>query len=84
MPFDPNANHLISLSVAQKLTANYRAGSPTNPVAHAYGKKQMIQLLEQQDCEGFRIYYGLNDAGGKELVIVGVDENGNDLYEGKI
>jgi hypothetical protein len=82
MPFDPSINHIINLTDASKLTANYRLNSPGQTLAHAFGRRQMLDLLIQNNCEGFRIYYGIDQLGEKQLVIVGVDINGNDLYEG--
>jgi len=82
MPFDPNADNLIQLSDASVFTSNYRTKFPNTVTANAYGKKQMQDLLDQADCEGFRIYNGLSNDGDQVLVIVGVDKSGNDLYEG--
>jgi len=84
MSFDPNANHIISLQDASRLTANFRQTFPSALLAHAYGKRQMQDLINQTDCEGFRIYNGLNGQGAQQLVIVGVDANGDDLFEGII
>lgn len=82
MPFDPSINQIIDLTDASKLTANYRLNSPGQTLGHAFGRRQMLDLLNQNNCEGFRIYYGLNETGEKQLVITGIDINGNDLYEG--
>lgn len=82
MPFNPNANNVISLEEASALTANFRQEFPDSIKANAYGKRDMQVLLAQQDCVGFRIYNGIDEKGDQQLVIVGVDENGNDLYEG--
>jgi hypothetical protein len=82
MPFNPNSNHVISLEEASVLTANFRKKFPDSIKANAYGKRDMQVLLAQQNCVGFRIYNGIDEKGNQQLVIVGVDENGNDLYEG--
>lgn len=82
MPFNPNFDNLISLEDASKLTANFRQAFPSAVKANAYGKRLMQQLLEQENCDGFRIYNGLDDEGSQQLVIVAVDQNGNDLYDG--
>ena len=84
MPFDPNADNLISLETAAQLTAEYRTKFPDDTLAHAFTKVQMQNLLKQANCDGFRIYYGLDGSGNKELVIVAVDRYGNDLYEGML
>jgi hypothetical protein len=82
MPFNPNLDNSISLEDAAKITANFRQAFPTAVIANAYGKRQMQELLEQENCEGFRIYNGIDDEGSQQLIIVGVDASGNDLYEG--
>jgi hypothetical protein len=82
MPFDPNADNKIQLSEASVFTSKYRRKFPDTVKANAYGKRQMLELLNQADCEGFRIYNGLSNDGDQVLVIVGVDIRGNDLYEG--
>ena len=82
MSFDPNANQLISLEDASKLTAAFRKSFPNAIQANAYGKSQMKDLLNQTNCEGFRIYNGLDSQGIQQLVIVAVDANGDDLFRG--
>jgi hypothetical protein len=82
MPFDPNANQLISLENASVLTANFRQKFPDSITANAYNKKQMLLLLNQTNCEGFRVYNGIDALGVQQLVIVGVDANGDDLFRG--
>ena len=82
MPFNPNTDNSISLDDAAVLTANFRQSFPTAVIANAYGKRQMLALLEQADCAGFRIYNGLDGRGAQQLVIVAVDADGNDLYRG--
>lgn len=82
MPFNPNANQLISLRDASILTANFRQANPAATIANAYNKRQMLELLEQENCAGFRVYNGLDDKGDQQLVIVAVDDRGDDLFEG--
>jgi hypothetical protein len=38
-------------------------------------------MLNQPNCVGTRIYYGLKDDGTQCLVLVGVDSDGNDLID---
>lgn len=82
--FTGNEDHDISLSAASAMTKNYRETISTGGViAHYIGKSDLIELLNQTNCVGMRIYYGL-DNGAKELVFVGVNASGNDLYTGKL
>ncbi len=86
MKFTGNEDHSISLSEAAELTANYRETltSAAEAKAEYFGKEALLNLLNQTACVGVRIYYGLDSAGVKKLVLVGVDSDGNDLYEGAL
>jgi hypothetical protein len=52
------------------------------PVDEAFNKQALIDLLKDPKNVGLRIYYGVKAGKRKEfrLIIVGVDEQGNDLY----
>jgi hypothetical protein len=39
------------------------------------------ELLDQEGCMGIRMYYGLDEHGKKELVLVGADADQNDMTE---
>jgi hypothetical protein len=83
MTFTGNEEHEISLTEAAAMTKNYRDTISTGDTIASYiGKSDLQDMLNQAECVGARIYYGLSTTGGKELVLVGVDASGNDLYEG--
>ncbi len=84
MAFTGNEDHSINLTEAAALTKAYRDSIPAGEtIAHCFGKKAILDLLNQPDCVGLRIYYGINSANGaKELVITGVNAQDNDLYQG--
>ncbi len=86
MKFTGMEDHSISLSEAAELTANYRETLTNTAEAKAeyFGKDALLALLDQNACVGVRIYYGLDSTGVKKLVLVGVDADGNDLYEGAL
>jgi hypothetical protein len=85
MSFNGNEGEFVTLSDASRWTANYRNTIQSGEViAFAAGKVKIIELLTQDDCLGARIYYAIKDDGEKNLVIVGVDENGDDLEKGLI
>ena len=51
--------------------------------SEAFNKPALLEVLKDPRCVGIRIYYGVNNIDGKKgfrLVIVGVDEQGKDLY----
>ena len=83
MPFTGNEDHSISLADAAKLTKRYRDSVPTgSTIAHFFGKDAIQAILNQENCVGIRIYYGLNTQDVKQLVAVGVTPDENDMYNG--
>jgi len=53
--------------------------------AHYFGKDKLNAVLSQSGCVGLRIYYGTKiespTVEKPELIIVGVDSDGNDLLD---
>jgi hypothetical protein len=85
MSFDGNEGKVVSLEEAAIWTANYRNSiQPSETIAHFIGKNKLLELLEQENCVGVRIYYGIDENGEQNLVFVGADENENDLVNGVI
>ncbi len=81
MAFDGTEGGLISLAEGSAMTAAYRAANPGARIAHFFGMDILNELLAQEGCMGIRMYYGLNEDGDNELVIVGADANENDMLE---
>jgi hypothetical protein len=53
------------------------------PQSEAFNKPALLEVLKDPRCVGIRIYYGakgLDGASSFRLMIVGVDEQGKDLY----
>ncbi len=85
MSFDGNEGKKVSLQEAAEWTSNYRKSVQSGQtIAQFIGKNKLIELLEQENCVGVRIYYGLDEIGEKNLVFVGADEDENDLVDGVI
>jgi hypothetical protein len=87
MNFTGNEIHDISLQDAADLTKNYRNQFTVgvNYIKGEYfGKTALQSLLNQTNCVGARMYFGLKADQSQCLVIVGVDGNGNDLTTGNI
>lgn len=81
MAFDGSEGAEITLSEGADLTSKYRDSNPNQTKGHFFGKDILNQLLNQEGCMGIRMYYGIDDKGKKELVIVGADANENDMTE---
>jgi hypothetical protein len=84
MTITGNENHSISLAEASAWTKNYRDANPGQIKGHALGKNAISDILFQDNCVGLRVYYALDDSGAKQIIFVGIDADGNDLYEGKL
>ena len=85
--FTGDEDHEISYAAAAELTANYRAQfSPTTSYIKGeyFGKTALLSVLNQTDCVGMRIYYGLNSENIPKLVLVGVNANEDDQVTGNI
>ncbi len=83
MAFTGNESHDITLAEASEWTANYRASISTGEtIAHYFGKTAIQNIMNQSNCVGIRIYYALDNAGAKQIIAVGVNSDGNDLYNG--
>ncbi len=81
MAFDGTEGNQITLASASAMTAQYRRDNPNSTIAHFFGKDILNELLEKEGCVGIRIYYGLDEDGNKQLVLVGVDSEENDILE---
>lgn len=87
------AGRKITLDDARSRTRLFREGYrdkvPTMPehvIANTFSKELLLEMLKQPGCEGIRMYHAVRpDAGSgsegriRELVLVGVDKEGNDL-----
>ncbi len=85
MAFTGTEDHDISLELASEWTANYRNTITSgDTIGHFFGKTAIQQILDQatEDCVGIRIYYALDNEGKKQLIVVGVKANEDDIYEG--
>ncbi|MDZ7372452.1 MAG: hypothetical protein ONB23_00655 [candidate division KSB1 bacterium] len=83
MPFTGKEDHSISLQEASKLTANYRRRAGEKAVLGGYfGREAIERILAQERCVGIRYYFAETDKGQPTVVLVGVDEKGEDLVEG--
>lgn len=87
MPGPEPKNHVIDRASAAAMARRHRQQLPANAArpdaAGEYGgmfmKDQVLTLLQQQGAKFLRFYYGRNDQGGRELILVAADEDGNDI-----
>ena len=75
----------ISLQEASEMTARYRATiQPGETIAVAVSNDILTRISNQGSCTGVRMYFAIDENGAKTLVMVGVDEQGNDITEGLV
>ena len=85
MTFTGNEGSIITLAEGSTMTAEFRATiSIGDTIGMAVGKNLLAAIIDQKDCMGVRMYYALDDNGKNQLVLVGVDSNGNDMTNGVI
>ena len=81
MAFDGSEGSKISVRDGAQMTANYRTANPGERKGHFFGKEILQDILAQEGCMGIRMYYGLDDDGEKQLVIVGADASEDDMLD---
>lgn len=81
MSFNGTEGGEITLNEASAMTLNYRRNNPNEILAHFFGRDILTELLNQPECVGIRMYYGISGDGKKELVLVAVDQDENDLTQ---
>ena len=79
MSFDGTEGGQITSTVAAAMTKRYRKACPGQIISHFYGRDTIQALLDQDECMGIRIYYGIMEDGSKELVLVGATADENDM-----
>lgn len=85
MKIDNNTGEIITLDEAVEYTHAFQKNNPDALKAFFVGRNKINRILEQNDCIGVRIYNGLDAESGKNnLVLVGVDAEGEDITEGII
>ena len=85
MEVTKNSANQISLEEAVELTHSYQENNPDLPKSYFIGTNKLNELLSQDEVIGVRIYPGLDKATNKvNLVLVGVDQTGEDLTNGVI
>lgn len=78
------AGSIITLADGSKMTADFRKKFPNETKAVYYSADVYTDLLAQEGCVGIRIYNALDSDRKMTNVLVGVDQDGNDLYQSKV
>jgi hypothetical protein len=85
-------DHFIPIARMDEFKKNYAADKDTlmkclpgyfMPTSESFNKEWLLKVLKDPACVGLKIYYGVlksDKANEFRLMIVGVDQQGNDLY----
>jgi len=84
MAFNGDEGKQVTLTEASAWTENYRNANPTEIKAHFFGINKINSVLQQTGVMGIRFYYGQEDNGTRNLILVGTDANENDMTTGII
>jgi hypothetical protein len=92
---DSASVHVISFPQAAKLITNFNLGKVelsrqlkdtaflnknfSMPIAEKFNRDAIAQLLNEKGAKGLRIYLGRDSVGLVKLVLVAVDEKGDDI-----
>ena len=87
-----STKHSISPDRLKELTNRYEEnktkilkdeyhGNGILPTCETFERAAFDQLLAQEGCVGIRIYYGMDEESNVKLVVVGVDENDQDIRQ---
>ena len=69
------------LASAKKNGGDLPSNVPDLPTFITYNKKAIQNLLKNSDCAGLRVYPAINADNALTLVLVGVDEAGENILE---
>jgi hypothetical protein len=89
MPMPPQRDHKIPLAAAAAMTRRHREergarNADEGARGGMFPREPVEQLLAQKGCAGVRFYYARDEKGIPTLVLVGVDQDGNDMVKGSI
>lgn len=88
MPKPQPKKHTISVEAAARICERHRNKANARGVnkkakdgelGGLFTKEEVISMLQNPKAQYLRFYYGENEEGGPELVLLAADESGNDL-----
>lgn len=88
--FLPPGSHLIPLDQAKAMAIRYQEnkdkilapeylGQNILCTCETFRKEEFLQYLSREDVTAFRIYYGMSENLQVHAILLGVDEDGNDI-----
>ena len=84
MAFDGSEGEQITLTKASGYTKSWRENYSSLKKGIFIGRDKINDILNQADCKGIRIYFGIDDNSDNCVVLVGAEANENDMENGII
>lgn len=82
MAFNGTEGQAITLTAGAAMTADYRDNAGTGAIQGVFiGRDHIQDILDQTDCMGIRIYFGINADGENTVVLVGANASENDQLD---
>ena len=81
MSFTGHEDHGISLADAAAMTKRYRNANINDSLGGFFGREFLEKLLKTSECVGLRYYFALDDSNVLKVVLVGADQNEEDLLD---
>ncbi len=82
--FNPSTGAQITKQEAIDECAALRNAHPNHIKSYSIGRDHVNAILEQEDCVGIRMYHTIDPNGVKNLLLVGINSNHEDLVDGYI
>jgi hypothetical protein len=76
--------HEISRAKAREFIQGWRKGRKGGVVGGFMDREVLDKILAQPECKGVRYYHAMHPQGHDTIVLVGVDSDGRDLWDGTI
>lgn len=78
-PLPPRRDHKITLPKAIEFVKRYQRSSPASEKGGFFWADPVRKLLSQPGVVGLRYYHGVDEEGRYRIVLVGVDQDGEDI-----
>jgi hypothetical protein len=79
--FTPKIGKDIGYEKASKMVKRHIDANPDDVMAQFMGREIIEKILAQPNVIGIRSFHGLNNLGINQLVMVGVDADGNNVLD---
>jgi len=74
----------ISPAQAQMMISQFALSNPESPSSYTFDATSLRQVLEQPQCEGLFLAYGVDGQTNPQLILIGLSAEGELLKEGDI